>query len=51
MTETDGKATGWSAWYNDSKWIEETRKKSRKKSLTTRVTSKDVRFASVFRLR
>ncbi|WP_428982345.1 hypothetical protein [Parathalassolituus penaei] len=31
MTETDGKATGWSAWYNDSKWIEETCKKSRKK--------------------
>ena len=32
MSEIEGKATGWSAWYNDGKWVEETRKKATKKT-------------------
>ena len=28
MTEVDGKATGWSAKYNDGKWVEEQKKKA-----------------------
>lgn len=32
MSEVEGKATGWSAWYTDGRWVEENRKKSPKKS-------------------
>ena len=36
MTEKDGKATGWKAWYRDGKWQEEQAKsrasRSRKKA-------------------
>src|SRR5690606_4393768 len=31
MTEQDGKATGWSAWYNAGKWQVDEKKKAAKK--------------------
>jgi DNA topoisomerase I len=34
MSEVDGKATGWSAWYSDGKWIEETKKKTSAKKVS-----------------
>tara|TARA_R110000868_G_scaffold7132_10_gene39218 strand:+ start:231 stop:2894 length:2664 start_codon:yes stop_codon:yes gene_type:complete len=34
MSEVEGKATGWSAWYTDGKWTEENKKKSPAKKTT-----------------
>lgn len=34
MSEVDGKATGWSAWYSDGKWIEENKKKTSAKKVS-----------------
>ena len=31
MTEKDGKATGWSAWYQDGQWQVDEKKKAAKK--------------------
>jgi DNA topoisomerase-1 len=39
MSEVEGKATGWSAWYTDGKWTEENKKKSPAKK-TTKVAEK-----------
>ncbi|MDO6683566.1 MULTISPECIES: type I DNA topoisomerase [unclassified Oceanobacter] len=34
MSEVEGKATGWSAWYKDGQWVEETKKKASPKKTT-----------------
>jgi len=36
MSEVDGKATGWTAHYQNGKWVEESKKKAPKKKAATK---------------